>query len=356
VAPRGPALIVLLLLPLLAGCLGEEVRVALRVQDGETRRLSGAQHLDGSIIVERGGTLVLDHADVSLGQGIFVEGGTLVSTASRLTYVGASTLHVLDVSGTATLVDADVRGMGALRAWAGSLLVQGGRIQTEQVLVGDAQVRSRDVAWDVGPARMPTAAVEVRGGALIVENGSFAFQGDNGYGIDARGGEVAFRNLTLDVRPVGSTAFRVLGGQLLLAGVSLEAEPGDDVMVVSGGLARLVDTPLPRQARHPLVWEGRLEVAWSLTARVVGVPGNVPLAGANVTLRSADAPGAQTHALADEKGEARFEPLQYVVDGAGSRPGNPHLLRAEAGGRVGASPAFVMEAPATVLVPVPGAG
>ena len=355
-ALRGPALVLLLLFPLLAGCLGEEVRVALRVREGETRRLTGTHHLDGSIVVERGGTLVLDHADLSLDQGIFVKEGALLSTASRVSYMGASTLHVLDLSGTATLVDTQMRGMGALRAYAGSLLVQGGQIQTERVLVDGAQVRSRDTAWDVGPAGMPVAAVEVRGGGLTVENGTFAFRGDDGYGVDALGGETAFRNLTLDVGPVGSTALRVLGGRLLLAGVSLEAVPADDLMLVKHGLARLVDTPLPRQARHPLVLEARLEIAWSLTARVVALPGNVPVEGADVTLRSADAPGVEAHAVSDEKGEARFEALQYVVDGAGSRPGNPHVLRAAAGSRLGAGPAFVMEAPATVLVPVAGAG
>lgn len=358
--PRATALVALLLLPALAGCYEEDLHVALRVPAGETMTLTGPYAVEGTLLVEEGATLLLRDADLVVQQALVVQ-GILRAERSRIVFSGPFERHDLEAAGTLFLTDARVEGARDVEMHAGAFLAQGGAIQARRLRVGDAEVRSQGVAWDLGPATSSgdgsEAAAQVAGGRVLLENGTLRFAPGPG-GLVVGAGEARLANLTLDASDVTGRALHVTGGLLALENVEAKAAALGRFLDVDAGTARLVDSPLPRDARYPEVSpSGRLEVGWTLTARVVAVPANQPVPGADVVLLSAHEPGAEAaRAVTDEKGEARLVALQYVYGGAASRPGNPHVVRASEGGRSGAIPAMVVEAPAVVLVPLAAPG
>lgn len=358
---RGPAiLLVALLTPLFAGCYEESLHVALRVPAGETLVLTGSRTVEGTLLVEEGATLVLDGADLVIEQALVVQGGTLRADASRIAFTGPYLRHDVELHGAATLRGSTLVGVRWFEALRGTILLQGGSVSASGLRVHDSALLSHDVAWSLGPPPMGEpgdfdgALVSAARGTLVVENGTLGLS-TGGRALRLESGEARLSNLTLDLSRFADDALHVQDGLLHLENVEMLAPDLGRYLSVTEGTARLVDSPLPRNARYPDVGlAGRLEVAWTLTARVVDFPGNAPVPGANVTLASAHAPGGvSANATTDENGEARLIALQYVYAGGESRPGNPHLLRAESGdGRRGASPAIVMESPAVVLVPV----
>lgn len=360
-ARAATAVLVLLLAPLLGGCIGESLHVALRVPAGETLRISGPRHVDGTLLVEQGGTLVLDGADLTVEQALVVE-GTLAATRSLIAFQGLYQRQNLEVraGAVASLVETYVVSARDVAAVGGVLDAQGGRIEAARLILAGGRLHAAGVAFALGPSTSGTTgggpSLFLDGGALDVQNGTLAFaEGPGGLAV-LGGGEASLRNLTLDLSPLSDRlGLFVDEGRLDLVGVTLAADPLDTSLVVQGGTARLVDTPLPREALPPQVTGGgRLEVGWTLTARVVSVPGNAPVAAANVSLRGAHAP--EESAMTDEKGEARFVALEYVVGGQETRPRNPYVLVVDPAKPRGASPAFVVDRPTTVLVPVPAPG
>lgn len=360
---RGPAtLLVVLVLPLFAGCYEESLHVALRVPAGETLVLTGPRTVEGTLLVEQGGTLHLRDADLVIEQALVIQGGTLRAESSRVSFAGPYARHDVELAGTATLRDSTFSGVRWFEVHEGTLLVQGGGIAAGGLRVDDATALSTGVAWTLGPAPLdpddfsPTpdgTLVRSTGGTLAIENGTLRLAA-GARALRLETGEIRLSNLSLDLTRFAETAISVRGGLLHLENVDVTAPPLGRYLAVEDGTVRLVDTPLPRGARYPEVsLSGRLEVAWSLVARVVTFPGSTPVPGANVTLTSAHAPGGvSASAVTDESGEARLVALQYVYGGGQTRAGNPHVVRASAEGRSGASPAVVMEAPAVVIVPL----
>lgn len=356
---RGPAWLLPLLLfsPALSGCIAEDLHVALRVPMGEIYVIEGERVINGTLHVEPGGTLVLDGARLRVAQALVVE-GKLEARASEVRFLGGYARQNVELSGESLLEDTRIHGARVFAASAGATTLRASDVQAGLLRVSGGAVTSENTTWHLGPAppsdwdRHGEETLVVDAGALTLDGGGLSFApSSHGLVLDAT---VRFANLSVDVRHVQQRAI-VARGEWEARNVTFTTDAMQDFLRVESGKTRLVDAPLPRNARLPYVAGGVLQVGWTLTVQTVAPPGNVPVGGLNVTLTSASDPSrAAGEATTDEKGEARLVALQYAWGGASSRTGNPHVVRAEGGGKAGASPAFVVERPMTVVVPVAG--
>lgn len=369
--PRAALLPLLLIVPALAGCLLEDIHVALRVPSGQVRHITGAEYVDGTIVIERDATLILERAQLTVGQSILVEGGRLVARDSHVRLGGGSFLRneIEVIAGTLDSTDSTIEGITGLRAASDAVLqVDGGRIEAGHLAVANARIASTNATWKLTPRDWaddqyaPTwggsGLFIGHGGHLTIEGGGFEMAPTEAGIILDDGGALQLGNLTLDLTPSYATLI-VSGGSVHLWNVPILARPAQDVMHISdGGDVVLVDSPLPREARHPFIADdGHLVIAWSLIVQAVSPPGNIPVGGLNVTLQSAHiAPGETADQnVTDENGEARLVAVQYIYGGgSGSRTGNPHVVSADDGGKRGATPALVVERPMRVTMPVMG--
>lgn len=357
--PKGLLLgLCLLFAPLLAGCFGEDLEVALHVKEGETYRISGERHVDGTVLVSPGGTLILEDADLVIAQALVVA-GSLVATDSDVTFMGRFERRDLEVSGAAAFNESRIMHARSVNALDGAITITGGSVDAQSVRVRGGSLVTENVDWDVttgnGRDQGDGGSFHVESGTLAIQNGTLeVHQAEAFFRVD--GGKARLSNLTLDLQAVEGDVLDVHGGELHLANVSATVRHAAPFLHVDDGLARLLDAPLPRNARPPTVIEdGRLEVAWTLTVRAVAPPGNLPVGGLPVTLTSAHDPTTvSARGVTDGNGEARLEALQYAIHGGGTRSGNPHAVRAEGGGKHGAAPAVVVEGPMTLLLPVVG--
>jgi hypothetical protein len=366
---RPVLILALLLAPALAGCFEttEALHVALHVGAGETKTLAGAVGYDGSIVVDAGGTLVLDHADVRLAQSLLVQGGRLDATESRIVFDRAGyERHDLEVAGLVSLDNTTLEGVREVIVTGGVLSLRGGSVGEGGVLVHAGALASLGTAWSVGPGHtvgdpffgsgvLPAFLVE--GGSALVTNGTLSLT-QPASGLLALAGSLTLANLTLNGALAQDDAARVASGASLeMDNVALLPPDATRAGTLEiEGDARLVDTPLPHLARPPLVQGGgALTVAWTVTATAVSLPGNLPVGGLDLTLYSGQAPGAPAgNATTDANGQARLVAVEYVLSESGPRSGNPHAIVADGGGKRGASGAFVVEAPQSVTVPVVG--
>jgi hypothetical protein len=322
--------------------------------------MTGARTIDGTLLVEPNATLILDHADLVVGQALVVE-GRVSSVGSTITFAGPYARHEMNVAGQADLEDTTMRGLQGLEI-VGVAALRGGSVDAGCMDVA-GRLDSRDVAWTflTGPCQAngwstsPSAPLGVRvQGEAAFEGGSIRAAG-NAPAVQLDAGVLRLGNLTLDAGRSGAL-LDVRGGDARAWGATLRAPDLAQAVRVEGGTLRLVDAPLPRNAQPPSVGgSGRLEVLWTLTVRAQSVVGQAPAPGLNVTLAGAHDPtGVEARGVTDAKGEARLLALEYVYDGrwTQSRTGNPHAITVEGAGQRGASPAVVVEAPASVVVPV----
>lgn len=355
---RGWVTLLLLTTPAFAGCVGEPIDVALRVAQGTTETLTGSELIPGSILVERGATLSIEGADIHIEQGILIEDdATLLVNDSRLTFGGPYSRQFLAVDGTAWLERATLEGLREVVV-DGALSTRDGSVGTQCARVPSGALDSRDTTWtfrphpcesygwdENGEPRLQvTGLATFRGGALTFERGPMA-------SMSIQGGTLELENLTVDAWT--NTAIRANGGAVSAWGATFRVRDGQRFVTANDAAIRLVDSAHPRNAWPPQLSSGaRFEVLWTLHVRAASATTGAPLPGLNVTLTSAD--GSTASAMTDERGDTRFVALEYryAANAAASRTGNPHLLRATDAGKIGQSPAVVLEAPSNVTLRV----
>lgn len=353
---RQAAVALLLVLPalLLPGCLyGEDIHVAMRVPAGTTTTLTGDRLVEGSLLVEEGATLVLEGARLVVAQSLLVEGGRVVARDSEMVFAGPFARHELDVRGDFSAVRTTLVGVAELRLRDGRATFDDGEAQALHLGVLGGSLESQGTRWTLGPSRHGG----FHGHSMLLADGAATFSGGSvrvvpgsqGAGLGA--GVLKLENLTWSAEGARGAVFEVDVTTVEARGVTFQTEPFADFLALNRGVFRLVDSPLPREARYPSVSpEGALVVAWTLEVEAVTPPGGIPVAGLNVTLASAHAPDAADTVATDDEGVARFVAVQYVLAGKDSRPGNPHLATADEGGKRGATPALVVERPTRVTM------
>lgn len=341
------ALFLLLVLPALSGCLGEELEVALRVPAGDVLRISGERTVQGSIVVEEGGRLLVESARLTVAQALVVWGDLAVRNSTIL-FEGPFQRHELAIRGSALFDNS--RAEGLARAELGGLATFiGTSVRSGTILVHDGATTLRGGQWTLG--RGDGFALAMDGGLLRMENATLVV-GEGSGGISVSEGEVEFGNVSVDAARGMGPLLQVLGGSLGLTNATLVPPSLTRLVDVQpGGTLRLLDTPVDGQARTEFMGtRGRIEVLWTLTAVAESMPGRIPVGGLDLTLLSQGR--AAGEAVTDEKGEARFAALETVYAERESRGGNPHVVQASGGGKAGASPAMVVNGPTRVSVPV----
>lgn len=326
------ALALLLAAPLFSGCFfAEPLEVALRVRSHDDVLITGDRTFAGSVVVDSGGSLVLDGASVTIAQSLILAPGAVVSARASTLQFGGGGFEREDIesAGNLTLDETRVTGLRRMTVTGESTSTRNGSIEAMRLSVQGGTLASEGTAWRLGTAE-----------------GSSLGVGD---------GVVILRNLTLETHAPGGTAIVIEDGELELHDVTIVGERSR-FLAARGGITRLFDTPHPaREELATHTGEGIIEVFWTVTVRAVSPPGNLPVGGLDVTLTSAHAPTRPTEgAVTDENGEARVPALQYAWGREGSRTGNPHAVRASGGGKEGAMVGIVVEGPTTVTVPVLG--
>lgn len=349
---RGPGFVLVLLVLLLPGCVfwDEPFEVALRVADGERVLLTDRHDFSGSVVVESGGLLVLQNASVHVSQALVVQGGTIESHDSTVTFAGVHERQDFVLSGRGLFTDSALEGVRFVDVVSGELALTRTRLHADTIALREGDLRSTDSAWVLGGA--VGIAMDVLGGNLSFVGGDLDFRAGE-LGISQKGGLVALANATVGAGALNRHLVEVVGGSAELRGLDVELSLGTGMGRATGGTLRLVDTPFDVAAAPTAESGGRLELGWTLTVRAVALPGNIPVGGLPVTLTSSWDPSiTAAEGTTGDDGIVQLVALEAVVDDNVARSGNPHAVRGEGGGKRGAVPAVVVEGPTTVTMPV----
>jgi hypothetical protein len=351
----------LALMPALAGCVFDEtLTVALRVEAGRTLVIDGYRLVDGTLLVERGGTLVLEDADLRIAQALVVEaGGRVTARGSTLRFEGNEfSRQDLETRGTVTLDRTRIERTRAIEIQGGTTILENATVSAVRVAVDGGALTSHATVWNLGETRPRGAnepAISIGSGTVLIQNGTLQARAEDQL-LLAHGGDAAFRNLTFTGALGRGTALIVAGGDVEMRNVAFALSGGGRFVDALDGRIRFIDAPIPaREDVFTNTGGGVIEVMWTVTVRTVSPPGNIPVGGLDVTLTSASDPRTVAdEGVTDENGETRLLALQYAWGREGSRTGNPHALHASGGGKEGAMLGLVFEGPATVTVPVFG--